>query len=190
MVNSLVAWFRRQSVARKLTATVVSTTGVTILASCAVFATVFYVTSRSRVALNVAMLADVVGANSTAALTFGDATAATDTLQSTASDEHILNARLFSRDGTLLATYVRANASSRPILPVDAGPPGITPVSRFQGNRLLVVRPIALNHEIVGSIVVESDERRLGSARELRGGRRATLVGPRIAFAMAYRRRG
>jgi signal transduction histidine kinase/DNA-binding NarL/FixJ family response regulator len=187
MVTSPGAWFRRQSVARKLTATVVSITGVTIIASCTVLAIVFYVNSRSRMALNLAMLADVVGANSTAALTFRDATAAADTLRSTAIDEHILNAQLFTRDGTRLATYARPGAPSMSTQPKDDGPPGIQAVAEFEGSRLRVVRPIALNHEIIGSIVVESNTsdvwRQLGNFAVVVA---ATLFCAfSIAFAMA-----
>ena len=117
MFNSLGTWFRRQSVARKLTTTALITSGVTLMAACTVFATYDYVNSRSRLVRDVTMLADIVGTNSTAALTFKDATAAADTLRATAVNEHILDARLFTRDGTLLATYLRAGRRGAPICP-------------------------------------------------------------------------
>ena len=157
MFNSLGTWFRRQSVARKLTTTALTTSGVTLMAACTVFATYDYVNSRSRLVRDVTMLADIVGTNSTAALTFKDAAAAADTLRATAVNEHILDARLFTRDGTLLATYMRPGISSSPALPDDAKPPSIEAVALFEGSRLRVVRPISLNHEIIGSIAVESD---------------------------------
>src|ERR1700682_2508941 len=75
MFNSLNAWFRRQSVARKITTTGLTTSGVALIAACAVFATEDYVTLRSRLVRDVTMLADIVGTNSTAALTFKDAAA-------------------------------------------------------------------------------------------------------------------
>src|SRR5229473_226292 len=80
MFNSLDTWFRRQSVARKLTSTALANSGVTLLAVCTVFATYDYITLRSRLVRDVTMLADIVGTNSTAALTFKDATAAAETL--------------------------------------------------------------------------------------------------------------
>ncbi len=107
MFNSLGTWFRRQSVERKLTTTALTTSGVTLVAACTVFATYDYINSRARLVRDVTMLADIVGTNSTAALTFKDATAAAETLRATAVNEHILNARLFTRDGALLATYMR-----------------------------------------------------------------------------------
>ncbi|MEP7310639.1 MAG: CHASE sensor domain-containing protein, partial [Acidobacteriota bacterium] len=157
MFNSLGAWFRRQSVARKLTTTAVTTCAVTLLAACAVFATYDYVNLRLRLVRDVTMIADVVGINSTAALTFKDAPAAEETLRATAVNEHILNARLFTRDGQLLATYQRPNASSS-LIPSEDGPPaGVERVARFEAGYLRVERPIALNREFIGSIVVESD---------------------------------
>ena len=80
-----LAWFRRQTVGRKLTTTALITSGVTLLAACTVFATYDYINSRSRLIRDVTMLADIVGTNSTAALTFNDASAAAETLRATAS---------------------------------------------------------------------------------------------------------
>ncbi len=114
MFNSLGTWFRRQSVGRKLTTTALTTSGVTLMAACTVFATYDYINLRSRLVRDVTMLADIVGTNSTAALTFKDAAAAAETLRATAVNEHILDARLFTRDGTLLATYMRPDVSSEP----------------------------------------------------------------------------
>src|SRR4029077_18405793 len=129
--------------------------GVTLMAACTVFATYDYVNSRFRLVRDVTMLADTVSTNSTAALTFKDAAGAADTLRATAVNEHILDARLFTRDGTLLATYMRPGASSSHTLSADAPRPGdvgAEGVAQFKGSELRVVRQISLNHEIIGSI--------------------------------------
>jgi two-component system, sensor histidine kinase len=157
MFSSLGTWFRHQSVGRKLTTTVLATSGVTAIAACAVFATSDYIALRARVVVEVTMLADIVGTNSTAALTAKDATAAAQTLRATSLDDHILDARLFTRDGTLLATYMRPGIRPRPALSDDAKGPGVDNTALFWGSRLRIVRPISLDHEIIGSIVVESD---------------------------------
>ena len=62
-------------------------------------------------------------------------TAAAETLRATAVNEHILDARLFTRDGTLLATYVRpgCSPSARPA-GRDATRPGVEPVAVFEGR--------------------------------------------------------
>jgi signal transduction histidine kinase/CheY-like chemotaxis protein len=157
MFTRLEGWFRRQSVARKLTTMVLTTSGLTLMVACTVFAVYDYATSRSRLVRDVTMLADIVGSNSTAALTFNDAGAAEDTLHAMALNAHILDARLFKRDGTRLAVYARpgfswkTNGSDNPLVQ--------TPVSQvfFEQEHLRVVRPILLHDEMVGSITVESD---------------------------------
>jgi two-component system, sensor histidine kinase len=157
MFSSLGRWFRSQSVARKLTATAVFTTGVTLLGACAFFALIIYAALRFRLVLDVTMLADIVGTNSIAALTFKDAAAASDTLRATAINEHILDAQLFTRDGTLLATYMRPGASPRAAAPGDARRLGVEGAAVFEAKQLRVTRPITFGHEIIGSIAVTSD---------------------------------
>ena len=95
MFTSLATWFRRQPVRRKLTATVLSTSAVTLIAGCVVFATYDYIDARSRLVRDVTLLADMLGTNSIAPLTFNDATAAAETLRATAVNEHIESARLY-----------------------------------------------------------------------------------------------
>ena len=157
MFNRLNVWFRRQTVARKLTTTALITSGVTLVAACTVFAAYDYLNLRSRLVRDVTMLADILGANSTGALTFKDAAAATDTLRANVINEHITEARLFTADGALLGTYVRPGISPRPASPETARGAADAATAVFTDGRLRVVRPIFLNREMVGRIEVESD---------------------------------
>ena len=188
MFNSLATWFRRQPVARKLTTTALTTTGVALLAASTVFAGYDYVSSRSRLVRDVELLADIVAANSAAALTFGDAEAAAGTLRTTALNPHILDARLFAKDGTLLATYTRPGLSGRHALPEDVTPVGVEAIALFEGDHLRVVRPIVLGGEILGHISVDSDTADVWT----RLGRFATIVAGTlfgtfwIAFFMSH----
>src|SRR4051812_15250720 len=128
--------------ARKLTTTALVTSGASLLAACTVFATYDYLNSRSRLVRDVTVLADIVGVNSAAALTFKDAAAARDTLRATAVNEHILDAHLFTTDGRLLATYTRADLPQPSPGPAPALTAPEAPASRFEDGRLRVVRPI------------------------------------------------
>jgi len=157
MFNRLNVWFRRQTVARKLTTTALMTSGVTLVAACTVFAAYDYLNLRSRLVRDVTMLADILGANSIGALTFKDAAAATDTLRANAINEHITEARLFTADGVLLGTYTRPGISPRPASPATARGAADAATAVFADGRLRVVRPLFLNREMVGSIEVESD---------------------------------
>ena len=156
MVSNVIAWFRRQSVARKLTASVVTVSAITLVAACAVFATYDYLNSRRRLVRDVTMFADVVGADSTGELTFNDAKSASESLTGADHYQHILNVQLFKSDGTPLAIYVR---------PGTAPPPQTTGATAanarasavFDGNRLRVVRTISLDGKVIGSIALTSD---------------------------------
>src|SRR5687768_10423999 len=91
-------WFRRQPLARKLTLSLLLTSLSALLIASAVFALYDYTSARSRHLSDVTTLADVVGSNSTAALAFNDASAASDTLWALTKDPHILGARLIRPD--------------------------------------------------------------------------------------------
>jgi signal transduction histidine kinase/CheY-like chemotaxis protein len=184
MFTRLGARFRRRSVAGKLTTTALLTTGVTLLVASTIFAISFYVSVRTRLIADVTMLADIVGTSSSSALTTRDAPAASETLRATAVNDHILSARLFTRDRALLATYVRPDVRASRGVADDAAWPGVEPIAVFEWNRVRVVRPIAVNQQIIGSIAIESDTTdiltRLGRFAALTA---ATLA---VAFWMAF----
>jgi signal transduction histidine kinase len=187
MFHKLEKWFRRQSVARKLTTAALTSSGVTLIAACAVFATYDYLNLRARLIRDVTLLADIVGTNSTGPVQFTDASAATDTLQTMAINQHILSARLFARDGTFLASYARPGIASRPAPGDGVAAPGIEAVEVFEGTSLRVVRPILLNHEVIGTIEVESDTAEIWTRLARFAGITAiTLLGALlIAFGLA-----
>jgi signal transduction histidine kinase/ActR/RegA family two-component response regulator len=143
-------------VRRKLTATVLSTSAVTLITGCVVFAAYDYLDARSRLVRDVTLLADMLGTNSIAPLTFNDATAAAETLRATAVNEHIERARLYLPGGALLASYTREPASAR-AGESDEPPVGRTDVAVFERDRLRVVRPIFLDGGVIGTISVDSD---------------------------------
>ena len=165
MFTSLVTWFRRQPVRRKLTATVLSTSAATLIAGCVVFAAYDYIDARSRLVRDVTLLADMLGTNSIAPLTFNDQTVAAETLRATAVNEHIESARLYLPNGALLASYVRTGS----IVPADHDRALLAraDVAVFEGDHLHVVRPITLDRGVVGTISVQSDTAEI-TAREKR----------------------
>ncbi len=157
MISRFGHWFRRQPVARKFMVMALATTAVTSLAACAVFATYDYASSRARLVRDVTMFADNTSSIASAAVTFRDASAATDILRAYAMNEHILDAGLFTKDGALLAEYRRPGLGAiRPPVDVD-GRPSVSATALFEGDRLRVVQPVVLNGDTIGAIVVESD---------------------------------
>ncbi|HEV8395840.1 MAG TPA: ATP-binding protein, partial [Vicinamibacterales bacterium] len=166
MLGGLARWFRRQPVRRKLTTTILSTSAATLITGCVVFAAYDYLDARSRLVRDVTLLADMLGTNSIAPLTFNDATAAAETLRATAVNEHIESARLYLPNGALLASYTRgASGTPEPDHASELG--GRTDAAVFEGDRLHVVRPIVLDRGVIGTISVKSDTQEI-SAREKR----------------------
>ncbi|HUF05844.1 MAG TPA: response regulator [Candidatus Binatia bacterium] len=157
MSNRVERWFRRQSVTRKLSAMVLTASGLTLMVACAVFAVYDYASSRYRLVRDVTMLADIVGSNSTGALTFGDEQAARDTLRAMSINSHIIGASLFTTDGVPLAAYTRTDREAVTSAPSRHDRQGAGEGAFFEGGRLRVVRLIRFNGEVVGSIEVDSD---------------------------------
>ena len=146
-------WYRRLSLARKLTIATLLTSTVTLLIACVVLAVYDYSTSRARTAREVAVLADVVAADATAPVAVNDAKAAAETLAALAADAHIVSGQLFTKDHRRLATYVRPEwqgGTDRSVADLALG-------VFFDSGTLRVVRPVVRDGEPIGTIVLESD---------------------------------
>ncbi len=149
---------------RKLTTTVLSISGVTMVAVCVVFAAYDYLDARARLVRDVTLLADVIGTTSIAPVAFTDGAAATETLRAAAVNEHIVGVQLFLPDGRQLASYARPGGT-----PPRQGFGGVgtrAPATGawYSGDVLRVVRPVVLDGERVGTISVVSDTREISSS--------------------------
>jgi PAS domain S-box-containing protein len=107
---------------------------------------------EQQVEQRLALLADVIGLNSTAALAFRDPAAATETLAALASDEHMLAGALYDTEGRLFARYQRAGARHEP--PSQA--PAIHPPVIGSGEAQ-IVHPIRIKEQVLGSIYLAAD---------------------------------
>jgi methyl-accepting chemotaxis protein len=104
-------------------------------------------------------LAEVLGSNSTAALTFNDPAAAREVLQSLSAKEHIMAAALYRMDEASFATYVRDPAQARFSFPAPE-----SSRTRFEAKRLVVFHTIVLDGHRLGTVFLVSD---LGEFAEL-----------------------
>jgi uncharacterized membrane protein affecting hemolysin expression len=95
-------------------------------------------------------LADIAGANSVAAMAFGDVVASNEILAALALKPGVNAAALYSKDGRLFTSFERIKASKEWI-------PSRVPVPITAGNRTTVVRPIMLAGEVAGFIYISSD---------------------------------
>lgn len=145
-------WLRDASIKRKLLVIMMLTSLAVLLVASASFLSYEQYRFRRGIVQDLATLADVIGANSTAALTFGDRSAAMDTLSALRAEPHVVSAQILGKDARVFATYRRdeKNASEPPPAPPPGG-------HEFGADHLAVSRPIFLAQEMVGSVSLWSD---------------------------------
>jgi two-component system sensor histidine kinase/response regulator len=173
-------WYRRLSLARKFTIATLLTSTVTLLIACVVLAAYDYSTSRARTTREVTVLADVLGADATAPVAFTDAKGAADTLAALSADAHIVTGQLFAKDGRRLATYVRRGwqrGADRSVADLALG-------AFFDSGTLRVVRPVVLDGQPVGTIVLESDLAEITTRLERFAG--IVSIVALVTFAIAF----
>ena len=136
----------------KLTLITMLTSSVVLVLACGAFLGYEKVTFERTMSRDLAILGDVIGDNSTAALTFSDRDAARGVLASLRAQKHVTSACVYGTDGHPFATYQR-----------DSGPGSAWP-ARARDNAfersarsLGVFRPIVLDHETIGTVYVRSD---------------------------------
>jgi hypothetical protein len=119
------------SIRRKVTIVILVGTVVTLTLG-AMGLMGFELASSRRAALkNVNSIAQIVGASSAGALVFNDTLASEDILTRLGEDPAIMASRLFTLDGTPLASYLRNN---EPVSSLPAAPPA--PGATFANDRL------------------------------------------------------
>jgi uncharacterized membrane protein affecting hemolysin expression len=98
---------RNLSIKKKLIAIITSTAAISLLLACAAFVSYEMATYRDSAAARLLTMAQMIEGTSTAALAFEDARAATETLNTLSRQPQIMEAALYGRDGSLLASYSR-----------------------------------------------------------------------------------
>ena len=140
-------WFRDLPIRRKLVALMVATGTVVVVLSSTALWIYETIDLREAAVAQSSILAEAIGSNTTAALTFQDRRAAEETLAALRADKRILLAVVFARDGSPFARYVQRRSSP--------GSEQRRPVGHyFEGATLLLVRPILLDGEAIGTILV------------------------------------
>ncbi|MGC2694970.1 MAG: histidine kinase dimerization/phospho-acceptor domain-containing protein, partial [Candidatus Angelobacter sp.] len=131
--------------------------GALVLAtgSFAVFETF---SERGSMSRELKLVADLIGANSAAAVSFNDPEAASETLAALKTDPHVIAARVYKKDGTSFASYVRADNRPNEI-------PSLAPAEMigFGSGVVHLSRRIHANGVVVGSVYLEMDLEELHS---------------------------
>jgi signal transduction histidine kinase len=153
MISSL----RNASLRQKLTAIVMMTSVVALIVAGLSFAMYDRLTFRDGLVKDRTTLADLVGANSTAALTFQDQASAREILSALRANQHVTRAAIYDAKGAPFAAYSRPG--DPPSTPPSAEPEG----AGFTGSRLAVFRNVVLDGKPIGTVYIESDLEELGS---------------------------
>ncbi|MCC6139479.1 MAG: response regulator [Nitrospira sp.] len=142
--------FRHWSIHKKLTAITMAVSGLVLLFASTSLVINDRATAREALGQEMASLADLVGTNSTAALTFDDKNAALETLRALSHHPHLLLAATYNRAGELFAVYRPESSSVEAPLTLHQR----TASQIFERSSLYVVHPITLDREQLGSVYI------------------------------------
>jgi methyl-accepting chemotaxis protein len=144
--------FRDIPIKRKLMLVIMLTSTAALLVATAAVAAFSWKTVRRALANDLEAVADIVGANSTAAISFNDPKTAQETLSSVKTRPEIVSARIYDRKGKVLAKYDRDAAVNS-----GKGAAENTVGVAEPGRYLEITRPIWLDGEIIGRVQLQAD---------------------------------
>ncbi|HKC79717.1 MAG TPA: ATP-binding protein [Gemmatimonadaceae bacterium] len=156
------------SVRGKLLTMLMATSGAAVLLASGA---TFVYDSRNMLRVmseDLGSIADIAGANSVAAMTFGDVAASNEILAALALKPGIVAAALYDRKGELFTSFRRSKPSGEPI-------PLHVPASVSGRDRTTVVRPITLSGDVAGFIYISSDHSEI-ARRQLRSGKLLVVI--------------
>jgi PAS domain S-box-containing protein len=165
---------------------VLATCAVAVTLACTAFLAYDRVTFRDDLADRLRSQSGVVGTNTAAALSFGDAETATQILGALEAEPIIEAACLYDGESKRLASYVRKGHLNRcPDRPLGA-------LESVDGDALMVERSIGHQGEVMGSVLLIADLNRVDdrTARFLAIVAVVMAASLIVAFAMATRLQG
>jgi signal transduction histidine kinase/DNA-binding response OmpR family regulator len=150
--------FRDVSIRPKLQLITMITVATALAIACGAFLAYDVVLCRNSARDGLATLAEVVEANSAASLSLDDAKLAQQILESLKAEPHIVSACLYTREGKLFASYVRADMRHF-FMPPRPQPSG----SATESDRLKVFHQIVVDGQPIGTIYLETDPSEIDS---------------------------
>ncbi len=144
--------FGNLSIRRKLIMIIMFTSGVILLLACAAFMLKDVAGFRSRVASDVASVAQVIGLNSQGALLFFDQQTAEKNLSALRATPHAYFACIYDREGKLFAMYFRKGVAG-PLTPPAPQKTG----HYFEGDFLFLFHEIMTGSEKIGTVFIQYD---------------------------------
>ena len=160
--------FSDMSIRSKLTLIIMATCSIALLLGYLALTARYVTREPDRLAERLTVLAEVMGANSTAAVAFNDRASAQRTLAALDAEPSIVAAYIYDNDGSIFASL---NSRADQQAPRETGNASLA--DRYENTirqnwlfsaNLHVARPIVLDGETIGTIVVYADLRQLRAA--------------------------
>jgi diguanylate cyclase (GGDEF)-like protein len=149
----LIRFFRGISIKRKLNGIIMLTSTLALLLASAGLLTNHALSLRRTMEAELDTLAQVIATHSTAALTFNDPQAATETLGALKAHPDILFGCIYRRNGTMFAQYLGSQAGHGDF-PSSITPGLLQQGSAFTDTHLDIVKTITLDGEPLGTLVI------------------------------------
>src|SRR6185436_20296736 len=127
---------RNQPIKRKLMVVILLTSGSVLLLTCSAFLAYEWLTSRESTVRSLSSQAQIISANSAAALAFQNEADARLVLSSLTAEQDIVAAALYDSSGNLFAKY--PDTASDDVFCVNPAADGY----RFDGGRLIMFQPV------------------------------------------------
>ena len=140
------------SIKQKLQGIIMLTVATALAVACGALLTDEAVTIRGAMKSRLQLLAEMIAVNSTATLSFHDASGARELLQGLRAQPAVVAAALYSGDREAIASYVRPGAV-RAELPERV----LADQCVFEGDRLVVFRSVVLEGQMLGTVYLASD---------------------------------
>src|SRR6202162_3565160 len=128
------------SIRQKLQTIVMATSAAALLVASVVFALFDRSTFLRAKTQDLSAAAKMVGSNSTAALSFGDAKSAREILSALQAKPNVNNALIYNEDGRVFASYSR-DAARSDFIP----PPAQAQATAIIKQNMVLFQPITLN---------------------------------------------
>src|SRR5689334_18910108 len=144
--------FRDIPIRRKLTLIIMLTSSFGLLLAGAAIVSYDRLTFLQRVTDELSALANIVGAQSTAALTFNDPKAAQENLAALKAKPEIIGACIYDANDTVFAKFVRDGQSGLPL-----PPRALASGEQIEGGTLDLFRDIKQDGETIGHVYLKYD---------------------------------
>lgn len=152
-----MAMFQNLSIRRRQAWIIILTSGIAVFLASLAFIVYDRVSYKNAMTRDLEILAEIIGASSTAALAFDHPNDATETLSTLRAKSHIVSAAIYGADGSPFATYHREAQV------FDPPPPGDDRRPLFTEGHLEVFWPVVLDAERLGTVYLRSDTEEMES---------------------------